>query len=67
MSQMFALAKNYTYSFKTWKLNPECDADLFLDRSYQWHLINTENDLPMKNGKRICPKETGEHKIWKVL
>jgi len=65
MNEMFALSKRYTYSFKSWELNPKCKFYSFLHGNYIWQLFNTDNDLPMQNGKRI---EIFSHKkIWKVL
>ena len=45
--------KNYTHSFKTWKLNPNCISDGFLTGCYLWQLLNTVEDLPMQGNEKI--------------
>ena len=67
MEGMFRNAKNYTYSFKTWKLKSDCKIDDFLTDCNLWHLFNTVEDLPMKNGERIDIGDIGDRKTWNVL
>jgi len=64
MVRMFYGVRKYTYSMKNWNLKSCCKTDKFLEKCNLWHLLNSEEDLPMQKGKRI---DIGDRKTWKIL
>ena len=67
VDKMFKNARKYTQPMSKWRLRSlasYCETDDFLKNCIMWVRFNDEDDMPLKDGKRLeIPEEL--KKIWK--